>query len=88
MATAPTTKTIEELVRANPDVDNSGAYTALWSILTEFVNKLRDSFELYEDTYIKDKYQPYTSADGKNHGFVQGFHGPRMDWVLNSCSAS
>lgn len=87
MPNAATTKTIEELVESNSGVDTRETYDTLWGILTEFVNRIKGRFDLVPDGYSK-RYQPYQSPDGKQQGNLETFHGPGMDWLLNSWMGS
>ena len=84
MATPATTKTVEELVAERPNENRSEAYSCLWGILTEFSDKIKSRFDLSEDPYSKQNYQPYFSVDGSQKGYMQTYTGPGMDWLMNS----
>ncbi|MFO7540034.1 MAG: red chlorophyll catabolite reductase [Chloroflexota bacterium] len=79
----PTTKSLLELVDERPQVDNQEVFDALWQILVELRQKVNGRFELQPHPSTAD-LQPYHSLDGRAKGFLSGFTGPEIDWLVHS----
>ena len=83
MSEAADTKTIDQFLAENPDVDVSHAWERCWGILREIKERIaaRYVLKLYPEC-IDRKY--YTSPDGEFEGSFQAWSGPGMDWLVNS----
>lgn len=81
--TTPTTQSLLELVDARPEVDNQELFDALWQILAELRAKVNARFALTPDPSTAN-LQPYHSLDGQAKGFLSGFSGPEIEWMVHS----
>jgi hypothetical protein len=79
----PTVKSLLELVDERPDEDRSSTFDQLWTILAELRAKLDARFELHPHPSTAD-FQPYQSLDGSAKGFLSGFTGPEIDWMIHA----
>jgi len=78
------TKLIEEMVSANPGVDNQENFEALWGLLGEMLEKVKTRFELTMDPCCKD-LQPYEGLpDTGATGYIGAYSGPEIDWLIHS----
>ena len=57
------TRSIEEMVDANPGIDNQESFDALWALNNELFEKVKARFELTQDSCCAD-LQPYHGVDG------------------------
>jgi len=76
------TKSVDQLVDANPDVDNQEVFDQLWAITTELFEKVRDRFDLTMDPCCEN-LQPYSGA-GNAKGYLAAYAGPEIDWLIHS----
>ena len=76
------TRSIEEMVNANPGVDNQEAFDALWELNNELFAKVKARFELTQDPCCED-LQPYTGKDGAA-GYIGAYSSPEIDWLIHS----
>jgi hypothetical protein len=78
------TQSIEEMVGANPDVDNQENFEALWGLIGEMLERLKSRFELTMDPCCKE-LQPYNGLPGTGAtGYIGAYSGPEIDWLIHS----
>jgi hypothetical protein len=77
------TKTIDQFLAENPDVDVSKAWERCWGILTDIKEKIASRFEVALDPSCADKAY-YTSPNGEFEGSFKAWTGPEMDWLVSS----
>ena len=77
------TKTIDEFLAENPDVDVSRAWERCWGVLADIKSRIGARFEteLHPDCRGREYY---TSPDGAFEGSFQAWTGPKMDWLVHS----
>ena len=78
------TKTIDQFLAENPDVDVSKAWERCWGILHDIRQKIAARFPglALEPNCVGREY--YTSANGEFEGSMQAWSGPGVDWLVNS----
>lgn len=76
------TRSIEEMVDANPGIDNQQAFDDLWALNNELFAKVKARFELAQDPCCSD-LQPYKGTDGAQ-GHIGAYTGPEIDWLIHS----
>jgi hypothetical protein len=78
------TKSIEEMVSADPGVDNQENFDAFWGLLGEMLEKVKGRFELTMDPCCSD-LQPYEGLpDTGAKGYIGSYSGPEIDWLIHS----
>lgn len=78
------TRSIEELVTANPDVDNQKTFAALWQLTTDMFQRVRQRFDLTMDPCCAN-LQPYHGlSDSGASGYIGAYTGPEIDWLIHS----
>jgi len=78
------TKTIDQFLAENPDVDVSHAWERCWGILSEVKARIAQRFEgMVLEPNCADR-QYYTSPNGEFEGSMQAWSGPGCDWLVNS----
>ncbi len=78
------TRSIEEMVEADPGVDNQENFEALWGLIGEMLDKVKSRFELNMDPCCDD-LQPYVGLpDGGARGYIGAYAGPEIDWLIHS----
>ena len=78
------TKTIDQFLAENPDVDVSHAWERCWGILSDIKARIAARFPgLAPEPNCADR-QYYTSPNGEFEGSMQAWSGPGCDWLVNS----
>jgi hypothetical protein len=78
------TKTIDQFLAENPDVDVSRYWERCWGVLSGVRDRIAERFpglEREENTRDRDYY---TSPNGEWEGSMKAWSGPGMDWLVNS----
>jgi hypothetical protein len=81
-AMASVTTSVEDLIDANPNVNNRETFDALWAITCSMFDKVKARFDLTMDPSTAD-LQPYAGKDGAA-GFLSAYSGPEVDWLIHS----
>ncbi|MBE7513601.1 MAG: red chlorophyll catabolite reductase [Anaerolineales bacterium] len=71
------------MVNEHPSEDRSAIFEDLWGILAELRAKMDARFMLHPHPSTAD-FQPYTSLTGEAKGFLSGFSGNEIDWLIHS----
>lgn len=78
------TQSIEEMIEANPGIDNQENFDALWSLIGEMFVKVQAKFDLTMDPCC-GHLQPYNGlADTGATGYIGAYSGPDVDWLIHS----
>ena len=78
------TKTIDQFLAENPDVDVSHAWERCWSILSDIKARIAARFPtLSLEPNCADRNY-YTSPNGEFEGSMQAWSGQGCDWLVNS----
>lgn len=78
------TKTLDEFLADNPNVDVSKAWERSWGILTDVKEKIASRFTGLElDEHCKGR-EYYTSPNGEFEGSMQAWSGNGIEWLVNS----
>jgi hypothetical protein len=78
------TKTIDQFLAENPDVDVSHAWERCWGILSDIKARIAARFpELSLEPNCADR-KYYTSPNGEFEGSLQAWSGQGCDWLVNS----
>ena len=78
------TQSIEEMVEANPGVDNQENFEALWGLIGEMLEIVKGRFELQMDPCCAE-LQPYVGLpDTGAKGYIGAYSGPEVDWLIHS----
>lgn len=78
------TKTIDQFLAENPNVDVSDAWARCWGILSTVKGRIADRFpQVQPDEDCKDRNY-YTSPNKEFEGSMQAWSGPGCDWLVNS----
>lgn len=77
------TESVEDLISADPNVDNKNLFKDLWSITGDLRSQLDKRFDLKLDASCSD-LQPYQSLDGKAKGFLSTWANSEVDWLVHS----
>ncbi|MEP5763753.1 MAG: hypothetical protein ABJ308_04135 [Halieaceae bacterium] len=78
------TKTIDQFLAENPDVDVSKAWERCWGILAGIKEQIADRFPgLALEPDCKGR-EYYTSPNGEFEGSMQAWSGTGVDWLVNS----
>lgn len=78
------TKTIDQFLAENPDVDVSQAWERCWGILSSIKARIAERFPGLEPEPNCADRQYYTSPNGEFEGSMQAWSGPGCDWLVNS----
>lgn len=78
------TKTIDQFLAENPDVDVSKAWERCWTILSDIKAKIASRFDHLElDPDCKGR-EYYTSPNGEFEGSFKAWSGGDCEWLVNS----
>lgn len=78
------TKTLDEFLAENPNVDVSRYWERCWGILTELKEKITKRFpHLDQDPTTFDR-EYYTSPNGEFEGSYKAWTGNGVEWLVNS----
>lgn len=78
------TKTIDQFLAENPDVDVSRAWEQCWGVLAGIKEQIAARFPgLQPEPDCADR-EYYTSPNGEFEGSMQAWSGPGCDWLVNS----
>ena len=78
------TKTIDQFLAENPDVDVSQAWEQCWGVLADVKERISARFPGLElEPNCADRLY-YTSPNGEFEGSMQAWSGPGCDWLVNS----
>jgi hypothetical protein len=78
------TKTIDQFLAENPDVDVSKAWERCWGILADIKGRIATRFPDLEIDPDCVGREYYTSPNGEFEGSMQAWSGPGCDWLVNS----
>jgi len=78
------TKTIDQFLAENPDVDVSKAWERCWGILAGIKARIADRFPGLELEPNCEGREYYTSPNGDFEGSMQAWSGTGVDWLVNS----
>ena len=84
MANHADTKTIDQFLAENPDVDVTRYWERCWGVLAGVKERIADRFpglEREENTRDRDYY---TSPNGEWEGSMKAWSGDGMEWLVNS----
>ncbi|WP_372809801.1 hypothetical protein [Litorivivens sp.] len=78
------TKTIDQFLAENPNVDVSKAWERSWNILTDIKDKIAERFPniALDPTCAGREY--YTSPNGEFEGSYQSWTGEGVEWLVSS----
>jgi hypothetical protein len=78
------TKTIDQFLSENPDVDVSQAWERCWGILSNVKERIATRLPgMVAEPNCADRAY-YTSPNGEFEGSMQAWSGPGCDWLVNS----
>ena len=78
------TQSIEEMIDANPGVDNQENFDAFWGLLGEMLEIVKGRFKLEMDPCCED-LQPYLGKpDTGARGYIGAYAGDGIDWLIHS----
>ena len=80
---ASDTKTLDQFLAENPDVDVSKAWERCWGTLSDVREKIAARFDTQLFPGCKGR-EYYTSPNGEFEGSFQAWTGPKMDWLVGS----
>jgi hypothetical protein len=84
MAGHTDTKTIDQFLAENPDVDVSRYWERCWGILSGVKQRIAARFpDLQREPNTEDR-DYYTSPNGEWEGSMKAWSGPGMEWLVNS----
>ncbi|QFU76475.1 hypothetical protein EY643_12850 [Halioglobus maricola] len=78
------TKTIDQFLAENPDVDVSQAWEKCWGTLADIKGKIAARFPGLEFEANCADREYYTSPNGEFEGSFQAWSGPGCEWLVNS----
>jgi len=84
MAGHTDTKTIDQFLAENPNVDVSRYWERCWSILSGVKERIAERFPGLEREPNTADRDYYTSPNGEWEGSMKAWSGPGMDWLVNS----
>ncbi len=84
MSAIADTKTIDQFLSENPDVDVSKAWERSWGILTDIKEKIAYRFPGMELHPSCAGREYYTSPNGEFEGSYQAWTGPGLEWLVSS----
>ena len=78
------TKTIDQFLAENPDVDVSRYWERCWGILSGVKDRIAARFpNLEREANTRDR-DYYTSPNGEWEGSMKAWSGPGVEWLVNS----
>ena len=77
------TKTIDQFLAENPDVDVRQAWDRSWGILSDIKEKIAARFPVTLDPRCADR-EYYTSPNGEFEGSFQSWSGEGCEWLVSS----
>jgi len=78
------TKTIDQFLAENPDVDVTRYWERCWGILSGVKDRIAARFpDLEREANTRDR-DYYTSPNGDWEGSMKAWSGPGMEWLVNS----
>ena len=78
------TKTIDQFLAENPDVDVSRYWERCWGILSGVKDRIATRFpDLEREPNTRDR-DYYTSPNGEWEGSMKAWSGPGVEWLVNS----
>lgn len=80
---ATDTKTIDQFLAENPDVDVSHAWERSWKILSNIKDKIAARFDVELDPRCADR-EYYTSPNEEFEGSFQSWTGESCEWLVSS----
>ena len=80
---ASDTKTLDQFLAENPNVDVSRAWEKCWGTLSDVRERIAARFETTLHPSCKGR-EYYTSPDGAFEGSFQAWYGPEVDWLVGS----
>jgi len=84
MTTHSDTKTIDQFLAENPDVDVTRYWERCWGILSGVKNRIAARFPgLIREPSTEDR-DYYTSPNGEWEGSMKAWSGSGVDWLVNS----
>ena len=84
MAGHADTKTIDQFLAENPNVDVTPYWERCWKILSGVKERIAERFpDLEREENTKDR-DYYTSPNGEWEGSMKAWSGPGMEWLVNS----
>ena len=84
MGTHTDTKTSDQFLAENPNVDVTRYWERCWGILSGIRDRIAGQFpELEREPNTEDR-DYYTSPDGDWEGSMKAWSGPGIDWLVNS----
>lgn len=78
------TKTIDQFLSENPNVDVSKAWEKCWSVLTDIKEKIAARFPGLEMHPACAGREYYTSPNGEFEGSYKAWTGPGCEWLVSS----
>ncbi|WP_187276368.1 hypothetical protein [Parahaliea maris] len=84
MQANPDTKTIDQFLAENPDVDVSRAWERSWGILTDIKARIAGRFPGLSLHPSCAGREYYTSPTGEFEGSYQAWSGPGVEWLVSS----
>lgn len=78
------TKTLDQFLAENPNVDVTDYWRRCWGILTQLKEKIATRFphlSQHPDTFDREYY---TAANGDWEGSFKAWSGPGVEWLVNS----
>ncbi|WP_163930565.1 hypothetical protein [Paraferrimonas sp. SM1919] len=84
MTTATATKTLDEFLAENPDVDVSHYWQRSWNILQGLKDKIAQRFPHLKQHPSTFDREYYTSPNGEFEGSFKAWTGPGVEWLVNS----
>lgn len=78
------TKTIDQFLAENPDVDVSNAWERCYGILADIKGRIASRFEGLERHPSCEGREYYTSPNGEFEGSFNAWSGPGCEWLVNS----
>ncbi len=77
------TKTIDQFLAENPDVDVSHAWERCWGILSDIKARIATRFPGTQPEANCADRTYYTSPNGEFEGSMQAWSAPGCDWLIN-----
>lgn len=78
------TKTIDQFLAENPNVDVTKAWERCWSILTDIKSKIATRFTELELDSTCEGREYYSSPNGEFEGSFKAWSGNDCEWLVNS----
>ena len=84
MSKSADTKTIDQFLAENPNVDVTRYWERCWGILSGVKDRIAERFpDLEREPNTMDR-DYYTSPNGEWEGSMKAWSGPGMEWLVNS----